>query len=130
MSSSYVRTLMETWLNAMTVPYYPTINEEQNPGDAIWATAEFSSNFRESMTFCNGFTSEQGEVELVFFGEPGTGDDSLITAVEADMVTLMAQRDPANKLVLMNRSAPFEFSNGSADMQYGLSIFIDYQLFE
>ncbi|RLC00593.1 MAG: hypothetical protein DRH90_18125 [Deltaproteobacteria bacterium] len=132
MSSSIVRTLVEGWLNdvAMTVPYYPTVNEDQNPQDNIWCTADFSSSFREAMTFCNGYTNEQGEVEVIYYGLAGIGEDALIAAVEADMATMMAQRDPANKLVLMNRSAPYTFSSGSADREFALSVYIDYNLYE
>lgn len=132
MSSYYVRSLIEGWLKdqAMSVPYYPTINEEQNPTDDIWCTADFTSNYRDVMTFCEGLTTEEGEVEIEYFGKAGIGDDSLIQAIEADMLILMAQRDPNSKCILMRRSAPFETSGGSAMMMYGLSIYVDYQLYE
>lgn len=132
MSTLYVRTLVEGWLNdvAMNVPYYPTINEEQNPSDAIWCTAKFNSDFRDVITFCRGNTTEEGDIEIEYFGLPGIGDDALLTALEADMITLMSQRDPAGKCVLLRRSAPFETSGGSASLLYGLSIFVDYQLYE
>jgi len=130
MSSGYVRTLVETWLNELTVPYYPTVNEDQNPQDDIWCTAEFSSAFRESTTFCGGYTTEEGDVEVVYWGRPGIGEDTLIAALEADMVILMAKRDLTQKLVLLNRTAPFEYTSGSAEEGYGLSVEIDYQLYE
>ena len=132
MSSLYVRELVEGWLEdpAMTVPYFPTINVEQNPQDDIWMTADFTASLRDTITYCQGQTSEEGEVELMFFGQPGIGYTALIQAIEADMVTLMAQRDPLNKMVLVNRSAPLETSSGSAKAMYGLSIYIDYQYFE
>lgn len=132
MSSFYVRQVVEGWLEdaAMAVPYYQTINEENNPQDDIWATADFTSSLRDTITFCQGITSEEGEVEVQYFGLPGIGYSALIQAIEADMVTLMAQRDPQGKLVLMNRSAPFETSVGSAKSMYGLSIYIDYQYYE
>jgi len=130
MSSRYVRNLMETWLKdpAMAVPYYLTVNEEQDPQDDVWCTCDFSSNYRETMTFCEGVTSEEGEVEVVYYGLPGKGYDALIQMLEADMLVLMARRDP--KLALLNRSAPFEFSGGSADEMYAMSVYVDYQLFE
>jgi hypothetical protein len=132
MSSRYVRTLVEGWLQdaAMTVPYYRTINEEQNPQDDIWCTAEFSSPFRDLITYCEGLTTEEGEIEIEYFGLPGKGYDTLIQALEADMLILMAQRDPQGKCVLMRRSAPYETSRGSASAMYGLSVYVDYQLFE
>jgi len=132
MSSNYVRVLVEGWLKdvAMTVPYYLTINTEENPQEDQWCTADFSSNYRDRLTFCEGLTSEEGEVEIQYFGLPGTGYSALILAVEADMITLMAQRDPQGKCVLVRRSAPFETSSGSAKQMYGLSIYVDYQLYE
>jgi len=132
MSSRYVRTLVKGWLldPEMSVPYYQTINEEQNPQDQIWCTADFSSSFRDVITFCNGEISEEGEIEIEYFGLPGIGDDTLIQALEADMVILMARIDPQGKCTLMRRSAPFETSGGSAKLMYGLSVYVDYQLFE
>lgn len=132
MSSFYVRQMVETWLKdpAMVIPYYDTINEEQDPQDDMYCTGRFNSSFRETTTFCQGNTLEEGEVEVTYFGQAGIGDNALIQALEADMVTLMAQRDPDTKLTLTQRSAPFEFSGGSAGQKYGLSIYIDYQLYE
>jgi len=132
MSSHYVRSLVEGWLKdvAMAVPYYLTINTEQDPQDDIWCTADFSSSYRDTLTFCEGLTTEEGEVEVQYFGLPGKGYEDLIQAVEADMITLMAQRDPQGKCVLMRRSAPYETSGGSARAMYGVSIYVDYQLFE
>jgi len=132
MSSSVVRTLVEQWLEdpAMAVKYYATINEDQDPDDAMWCTAKFSPSYRESTTFCGGKTTEEGEVEIIYFGQPGIGESALIVAVETDMLVLMAQRDPAGDMVILNRSAPFEFSGGSAGSLYGLSIFLEYQYYE
>lgn len=132
MSSSYVRTLVEGWMKdaGMAVPYYATINEEQNPQDELWCTVDFTSDYRDVITFCEGMTTEEGEVEVQYFGRAGIGDDTLIQALEADMITLMAQRDPQGKCVLIRRSAPFETSSGSADQMYSLSVYIDYQFYE
>jgi len=132
MSSFYVRQMMEGWLQdaGMVIPYYPTINEGQDPQDAMYCTLKFSSSFRDTITFCQGDTSEEGEVEVIYFGQAGIGYNALIQALEADMITLMAQRDLTGKLTLVRRSAPFEFSGGSAGQMYGLSIYIDYTLYE
>ncbi len=132
MSSRYVRVLVEGWLKDVTmgVPYYLTINTEEDPQDDVWCTVDFSASFRDTITFCEGHTTEEGEVEIQYFGLPGKGYDTLIQAIETDMITLMAQRDPQGKMVLMRRSAPFETSGGSAKTMYGLSIYVDYQLFE
>lgn len=132
MSSLYIRQLFESWMKdpAMNTPYYETVNKNQNPSDLMWVTAEFDHLYRETMTFCAGKTEESGEIELVFFGPAGEGYTNLLTAIEADMITLMAQRDPAQRLVLMSRSAPFESSGGDAAQDYNLSIFIDYVYYE
>ena len=114
----------------MVVPYYPTLNEEQNPKDDNYCTARFTSSFRETITFCQGDKLEEGEIEVIYFGKPGIGDNALIQALEADMITMMAQRDPATKLTLTQRSAPFEFSGGSALARYGQSVYIDYVYYE
>ncbi len=132
MSSKYVRDLITAWVNdaAMTTKYYPTINMDNNPAEDMWFTVEFSSSYRESLTFCSGKTMESGEIEVVFFGLPGVGYSALITPLEADIKTLMAQRDPTQKLVLMEASAPIEYSGGSADESYELSTYIEYIYFE
>jgi hypothetical protein len=130
MSSLYVRTVTEGWMKdaAMLVPYYETINMENNPKDSVWCTCDFSSTFREKLTFCDGANSEEGEVEIVYFGSPGIGYQSLLQALETEMITLMSQRD--SKLSLTSRSAPFEYSGGSADKMYALSVYVDYQYYE
>jgi len=132
MSSKYVRDIVEGWLEdvAMAVPYYKTVNEEQNPADTIWCSADFSSSSRNILTFCEGVVSEEGEIEVIYMGRAGIGVDDIITALEADMLTLMARRDVAGKLILIQRSAPFEFTGGSADRWYGLSVYVDYQFYE
>lgn len=132
MSSLYVRNIIEGWLSdaAMTVKFYPTINEEQNPSELMWCTCKYASPFRETLTFCEGSTSEEGDVEIRYFGQAGIGDDALLTAMELDLKTLMAQRDSTQKLTLVQRSAPFEQSDGSAKSMYAVSAYVDYQYFE
>ena len=131
MSSAYVRSLVRTWLqdSAMVVPFYNTINEEQKPSDDNWCTVHFNNPYREVTTFCEGDWVEEGEAEIVYFGLPGVSDTNLIQLIEADMTTLMAKRDPNEKLVLMNRSAPIEYSSGSAGLDYALAIYVDYTFY-
>lgn len=128
MSSKYVRDLFTTWLNdpAMTLPYHPTINTNATPTEAMWMMAEFNSYYRGTMTFCSGVKMESGEVEIIVFAPPGIGYNGVITALEADMKTLLAQRDPTQKLVIMELSAPQEYSGGSADEDYSMSVYADY----
>lgn len=132
MSSRYVRQMFEQWLQdpSLEVPYYPTINKEQNPRDDKWCTAEFNPSYREVMTFCNNMVSEDGEVEVIYEGKAGIGYDDLILSVERDIKLIENMSDPAEKLVITNRSAPTEFSAGSADRHYSLSVFFEYQYFE
>ena len=113
----------------MAVPFYNTINEDQSPTDNIWCTADFDVSYREVMTMCQDYIEESGEVEVVYFGQPGVGYESLITAIENDMSTLMSFRDSTNKLILLNRSAPIEFTRGDADQEYGIYISVDYQYY-
>ena len=131
MSSLAVRQLFETWLQdpAMQTRYYPTVNQAQNPADDIWFTATFDSISRETVTFCEGSEIEDGEVELVYFGLPGEGYSAVIAAIEADMNVLMAKTDPTGRLVLGDRSAPFEYSGGTADEEYSVSVYVEYQYF-
>lgn len=132
MSSLYVRQTVRGWLAdpAMATPFYNTTNEEQAPNDAIWCTLDFGYADRERLTFCQGDISEEGEFEVVYLGRPGVGDVALLTAAEADMKTLMAQRDPSNKLILTARSAPDEFTQGDAQLEYGVSFSVDYTYYE
>ena len=131
MSSSYVRQMIKDWLRdpTMGIKFYNTINEEQDPLDEFWCTVSFGNPFREVATFCEGSWTEEGEMEVIYFGPPGVTDDAFVVAVEADVDKLMAKRDAANKMVLIRRSAPFEFSDGSADQKYALSIYIDYTFY-
>ena len=132
MASLYVRQKVRGWLQdpAMAVPFYNTTNEEQSPNDDIWSTLEFGFADRETLTFCNGIAEEQGEFEVVYLGQPGVGDVALLTAAEADIKTLMAQRDATNKLILTQSNPPEEFTQGDAQMEYGVSFSIEYSYYE
>jgi hypothetical protein len=113
----------------MTVPYYPTVNMEQNPTDRIWMTAEFGSSYREVLTICQGDVLEDGEVEVIFFGPPGIGYTEVLTALELSIAALLQKVDPAGKLTLTGRSAPFEYSRGTALKNYAVSVYVDYQYY-
>lgn len=132
MSSLYVRQLFEGWLQdpAMTVPYYPTVNMEQNPIDDLWMTAEFGSSYRDVVTVCSNQEIEEGEVEVLFFGLPGQGYTAVLTALETNIGILMSRTDPNNKLTILRRSGPVEYTRGDAENFYIASCFIDYNLYE
>lgn len=132
MSSRYVRQQFETWLNnaGFVTPFYSSINQEVNPKDAIWVTADYAPGYREVLTFCDGVVSEDGEVELIFMGQPGQGYDAVIQALERDVNWLMQQKDPGGKLVLTNRSSPYEYTAGDAGLQYSMSVYVEYSYYE
>lgn len=127
MSSLYVRNTVEGWLAdpAMQVPFYPTINEDQNPPDDMWCSVQYGNAYRERTTFCEDGIEEESEIEVIYMGRAGVGYQALLAAAEQDMGTLMAQRDLTNKLVLLQRSAPYEYTGGDASRYYGLSFYID-----
>mgnify|MGYP000582976007 CR=1 FL=1 len=128
MSSSYVRETVRAWLSdsSMSVPFYNTVNTDQNPPEDIWVTADFDSIFRERSTFCAGSWVEEGDVTLVFTGLPGVGDGPLLAAAEADVILLMAMRDPNERLSLTSVSAANEYSGGSANQGYQVEFTVDY----
>ena len=132
MSARAVRKMVRGWLAdpAMAVEFVETINEENLPTNSMWMTVEFLGGYREVLSICDGDIAENGEFELVFFAPPGTGDDALLTAAEADIKTLMAQRDATNKLTLLNREPWDEYTNGDADGDYALSTIVEYVYYE
>ena len=128
MASRYVRQQVKTWLadSSMTVPFYDTINLEQNPSDDIWCTVEFGFASRERMTYCEGLIEEDGDFEVIYFGRAGVGDDDILRAAETDINTFMSFRDSSGKLLITNRSSADEFTNGDVDREYGISFSVDY----
>ena len=132
MSSKYVRDKFRSWLNDGLVdsPYYDTINQDQNPTDDIWVTAEFEVSFREKRTFCEGSWEEEGEVSLMFNGIAGVGDGALLAASEKDIKTLLAFRDETAQLVIDRVGGVNEFSRGTANMGYQLEYVIEYTYLE
>ena len=115
----------------MSVAYVPTINVNAQPTTSIWCTVDFGISYRDVLTFCgDGAVEERGDIEVIYFGPPGTGFESLLTAAEADLKTLLSQRDPSNKLLLVNRSEAEEFTGGDSGQDYGLSFFVEFLHYE
>lgn len=108
MTSRYVRTEVRNWLLQGNVPYYDTVNLEQNPTDPIWSTVDWGYADRQMTTYCHNHV-EEGSFNVVFFGDPGVGDDALLAAAEADMDLLLLRVDPNARLTLTNYNAPFSF---------------------
>lgn len=131
MSSLYVRELVRSWMqdSAMTVPFFDTINSERDPGMIMWCTAVFDSIYWEKLTFCDD-EMEQGQIILIYSGNPGVGDVELLTAIENDVALLMQKRDPNRRFVIDERSAPDDYTDGDADMQYRVAIFLSYTFYQ
>ena len=87
MSALYVRNTFNTWAGevatATGTPFYPTINEEQDPLDAVWFSLEYVAEFYSNGTFCKSEETEDGFVRVVVFAQPGTTDLPAVTALEA-----------------------------------------------
>ena len=117
MSSLYVRQKVREWaeLSTVGVPYYDTINVEENPSDNIWFTAEFEPEY-----------TEEGLITFVFESSAGTGDEALLTAAENAVATILEQNDPSQDLVLEMAYAPDEYTGGTADTGYRVSISVEY----
>ena len=126
MSSVYVRNLVRTWAALCATPYYDTINQEQNPKDALWFTVDFEVEGSGTLTVC-GDTYEEGIVDLVFCGAPGIGDIALLTAAEADAKVFLAQADPAGRFTIKRAMPPVEFSGGDADPNYRAVVGLEYE---
>ena len=127
MSSVYVRQKVREWaeLPSVGIPYYDTINVEENPTDNIWFTAEFEPEFSEKITFC-GQTAEEGMITFVFQTSAGVGDEALIIAAENAVANILEQNDPTSDLTLELAYAPDEYTGGSADSGYRVSISVEY----
>jgi len=127
MSSLYVREKVREWaqLPSITVPYYDTINVEEQPTDDVWFTAEFETEYSEKITFC-GQTAEEGLINFVFESSAGTGDEALITVAQDTVSTILEQNDPSSELSLEMAYAPEEYTGGSADSGYRVLISVEY----
>ena len=129
MSALYVRQTVREWLARpeINVPFYDTVNLDQNPSEEIWATATFDASFRERLTFCEDSWIEEGDINVVYTGLPGVGDAVVLAAAQVDMLTLMSIRDPNNKIRLTAVDPPREASAGSVNQGYQVSYLIEYE---
>ena len=128
MSALYVRNTFRAWAaqvaTATGVPYYDTINLEQNPTDAVFFTLEFVAEFFSNQTFCKSEETEDGFVRIVVLAQPGTGDTAAITALEAIGTDFATKTDPQ---VTIEGFEPLqEMTAGSADQNYRVGVVIDY----
>lgn len=130
MSSSYVRGLARTWASAAatatSIPFYETVNTDQNPSDPVWWTIEFSAEFSEKLSFCDTWR-EEGIADIVVSGRPGVGDLAVIDASEKIRDNMLSNNDPARKFYLAGPNPPVEYSGGSGELSwYQVSISIEY----
>ena len=127
MSSIAVRTQLRTWCEALALPFYDTVNRNVDPPDKVWLTIRFVVAQGTKADYCHG-QHETGTFDFVVLCPGGSGDD-VLAAAEADLATLMSQRDPAGRLSLV-KAGPFEdfFQPGDARL-FTLSAAIDYQYF-
>lgn len=129
MSASYVRYKVEEWCQEISqvtgIPFYKTINNEENPADDVWFTVEFGALFNEGM-LCKKEYLEQGVVRVVFIGAAGTGWEDTILAMEGVIPLLMEKVDNTRRLELTDYEPLTEESGGSAEPDYAVSVIINY----
>lgn len=128
MSALYVRNKFNTWAGevaaATGTPFYPTINEEQDPLDAVWFSLEYAAEFYSNGTFCKSEETEDGFVRVVVFASPGTTDIPAVTALEAIGQAFAAKTDPQ---VTIEGFEPLqEMTAGSSDRNYRVGVIVNY----
>ena len=128
MSALYVRNTFNTWANEVAttvgIPFYPTINEEQNPIDAVWFSLEFAAEFYSNGTFCKSEETEDGFVRVVVFASPGTTDIPAVTALEAIGKEFATKTD--TQVTIEGFEPLSEMTAGSADQNYRVGVVMDY----
>lgn len=124
MSSRYVRTTVQNWLRQGNVPFYPTVNVEQNPTDDAWCTVMWAFGDKQVDTYCRT-TTEYGTFNVIFFGIAGIGDDTLLSIAEPEMELLLLRQDPNNRLVLLEYNSPVDFRQ---DEHYCLEFQVSYEM--
>ena len=124
MASSYVMDQLRQWCSGLSLPFYDTINREVNPSDPAWLTIQPVTVIASQADYCHG-QHERGTFDLIVLTQGGTGD-AIQKQAEADLATLMAQRDPQQRLTLVN-AGPFDpFPQPGAARFFTLSAAIDY----
>lgn len=126
-----MRTTIRTWAAAAEaatgLPFYETVNTEQDPADDIWWTLEFFAEYSEKLSFCDVW-KEEGLCDLIVSGRPGIGDVAVIDAAEKIRDAILGNTDPTRKIYLVGPNPPSEFSGGSAQARwYQASVAIEYR---
>jgi hypothetical protein len=127
MSTFYIRQKAEAWATALiaTVPYYPTINQNQDPSDDMWMTLEFQTFGATKETYCDDFVDD-GEIILTFFGRVGLGYAPQIQTAEAYAALFFANTDVTGQLVLTSMNPPVDFV-GQNNPWYIVEVAFNYQ---
>lgn len=127
MSTWFVRNSVRVWCNEVaaevSVPFYDTINQEQNPSDAVWWTIDFLGLEREG-TYCADVFQESGYVTVIVIARPGIGDQAAVQAIEQIIDALSVKK---NDQLTLNFVEPFfEDTFGSADQSYRVGALLPY----
>lgn len=129
MSAGYVRRKIEQWCEeaaqAHGVPFYKTINSEENPPDPVWFTVEFVALFIEGM-LCEAGYHEDGAFRIVIMSQPGQGWEPAIDALEQIMPDILLKSDPSRRLVIDGYEPILEETGGSAEHTYIVSQTVNY----
>lgn len=127
MSRKYVRDTARQWIVASSpeIPFYDTINIEENPVEPYWCTLEFNHEYTDTNTYCNS-QEEHGVIDIVVSGQPGEGDDTVLEYATMIAENFMKNKDPNGKLTLLNDQAPEEFTGGDANKYYQVNVGIEY----
>lgn len=129
MSAKYVRDKVRVWAgevaNTATIPYYDTVNREENPTDSVWFTMSFGVDLI-SGTFCEPGYIENGFFTVMVFAQPGTGDAQAVDAIEQILPEFMGKIDPSARLSLENYEPMREASDGSAEKYYRVQVTVNY----
>jgi len=125
MSSRYVRNLFRGWMLSLPVAFYDTENKVVRPVEPTWATLEFGIPAGRAYDYC-GHQGETGEINLVFLGRQGVGDDEMLSLADQCMDIFMAKVDPNNAMTLTNKGAPMVYSDSRNYFCVAVPVEYDY----
>lgn len=126
MSSLYVRQKVRAWAKVLThSQYVSTINfdEDISPID-VALVIDFSADGVQVETYCRDEV-ETGQITMSWVGRPGIGDESLISAAEADAALFFQNSD--YKLTLVSRGAPETYDTAGQSPRFICDIVFDYE---
>jgi len=100
MSAKYVRDTVRDWCIGLSIAptFYDTINQEQDPRDNLWWTAEFFATGFEGQNYCQSGYMENGEFDLIFMATAGIGDSLILDKIELVIPKFRMLKDPTNQL--------------------------------